>query len=32
MNWSRVWSVTGYTDDHRNDHDYALISYIQSEQ
>ena len=30
MYWSRVWSVTGYTDDHCNDHDYALIIYNQN--
>ena len=29
MYWARVWSVTGYTDNHRPDHDYALIIYNQ---
>lgn len=27
MYWSQVWSVTGFTQDHRQDHDYALIAY-----
>lgn len=30
MYWRRVWSVTGFTEDHRQDHDYAVIAYDSS--
>ena len=30
MYWLQVWSVAGYTDNHRRDHDYALIIYNQN--
>ena len=30
MYWMQVLSVTGYTEDHHQDHDYALIIYNQN--
>jgi len=30
MYWKQVWAVKGFTNDHREDHDYALIIYNQN--
>ena len=30
MYWRRVWAVTGFTQQHKNDYDYALIIYDEN--